>query len=210
MRPTTAARLAALLPPAVVTIVVGGVYLGVATAVGGIARPGVAAVAATAAAALAALPAYVQTRRLTDGLVGRTRPVAHGVFAELAALPRASTGVPDLARAVEVVGRGLGAGVCTLTVRRPGLRDRTYTWALPGQEQTEARLEVPLRHGTEDVGTLAVDRVTVGATDAERQELVEAIASNLGVVLQAVRSGIELERQLRAALAHAVDIAAAG
>jgi signal transduction histidine kinase len=202
--------LAGLLSHALVTVAVGGVYLVVALTAGRLAGPTVAAATATAVAAACALPAYEGARWVTDRWGGVSRPAGYRLLAELAALPRPATrDVPDLARVVEAVGLGLGADVCSLTVRRSGLRDRVHTWTRPGAEPGEPRLEVLVRHGAEDVGSLAVDRVTVAATNAERRQLLEAIASSLGVVLQATRSGIELERQLRAALAHATDIASA-
>ena len=54
---------------------------------------------------------------------------------------------------------------------------------------------------------LAVDRQAVSGLHAQRSHLLADIADGLGVVLEASRSGIELERQLRAALAHAEEIA---
>jgi signal transduction histidine kinase len=208
--PQTPPFLAGLLSWALVTVAIGGAYLVVDLAAGRLAGPAVAAATATAVAAVIALPAYEGARRVTARRAGEDRPAGYQVLAQLAALPRPPTrDVPDLARVVEAVGLGLGADVCSLTVRRPGLRDRVHTWTRPGAEPGETRWEVLVRHGTEDVGTLAVDRVTVAGTHAERRQLLEAVASSLGVALQATRAGIELERQLRAALAHATDIAAA-
>ncbi|WP_198588450.1 sensor histidine kinase [Geodermatophilus chilensis] len=202
--------MAGLLTTALVTVVVGGVLLAVDAGVGRLAGTTAAAVAAPAVAAATALPAYRWARRLTARLDDGSPPTGDRVLARLAALPRpASRGVPDLSDVVAAVGQGLGAGVCTLTVRRPGLRDRVATWSPAGSEPAEARWAVAVRHGGEDVGTLAVDRVTVPGTQAERRQVLEDVASSLGVVLRAERSGIELERQLRAALAHATEIAVA-
>jgi signal transduction histidine kinase len=199
-----------VLSAALVTVVVGGVHLAVGTGAGRLAGTAAAAVAAPVVAAGAALPAYAWARRLTARLDTAPRPTGGRVLAALAALPRpAARGVPDLADVVATVGQGLGAGVCTLTVRRPGLRDRVATWSPTGADPAEVRWSVPVRHGGEDVGTLAVDRVTVPGTPAERRQVLEDVASSLAVVLQAERSGIELERQLRAALAHATEIAVA-
>lgn len=209
-RPRGRALPAGVLTAAVVTAVVGGVHLAVRTLAGELAGPTVAVVAAPVVAAATALPAYAWARRLTARLPAAPRATGGDVLAALAALPRpASRGVPDLAAVVAAVGQGLGAGVCTLTVRRPGLRDRVATWSPAGAGAAEACWTVPVRHGGQDVGTLAVDRVTVPGTPAERRQVLEDVASSLGVVLQAERSGIELERQLRAALAHATEIAVA-
>jgi signal transduction histidine kinase len=209
-RPQGRPLLAGVLTAALVTVVVGGVHLAVGTGAGRLAGTTAAAVAAPVVAAATALPAYAWARRLTARLDTASRPTRARVLAALAALPRpAARGLPDLADVVAAVGQGLGAGVCTLTVRRSGLRDRVVTWSPAGADPAAARWMVPVRHGGEDVGTLAVDRVTVPGSTAERRQVLEDVASSLAVVLQAERSGIELERQLRAALAHATEIAVA-
>lgn len=174
----------------------------------GFAPPRVTTAAAVTVSALAFLPVFLLTERAADRLLYGTRPTPYRVLAELAALPRATTGgVPDLAGVAEAVGQGLGATTCRLTVHRPGLRDRSYQWVRPGEEEAETSLEVPIRHGGQEVGTIAVDRAAVAGADDQRQDLLAAIANSLGVVLQAVRTGIDLERELRAAVAHAAEIA---
>ena len=174
-----------------------------------------ATVAATALIALMLGPLYVRAERVVDRLLYGTRPAPYRVLADITALTRstlpstgASATAPDLARVAEAVARGLGAGLCRLTVRRPGLRDRTYEWTdrVAGFGATDL-VEVPIRHGAEQVGVLAVDRQAVSGLHAQRSHLLTDIADGLGVVLEASRSGIELERQLRAALAHAEEIA---
>ncbi|MGY1643845.1 ATP-binding protein [Geodermatophilus sp. SYSU D00703] len=175
---------------------------------GRFAPPAVTLGAAVAVSALAFLPVFLVTERAADRLLYGTRPAPYSVLAELSAGPRATSGgVPDLAGVAEAVGRGLGATTCRLTVHRPGLRDRSYRWVRPGQEEAETSLEVPVRHGEQEVGTIAVDRAAVAGADDQRQDLLRAIANSLGVVLQAVRTSIDLERQLRTAVAHAAEIA---
>ncbi len=167
----------------------------------------VAPVIATALAALAIRPVYVYAERLADRLLFGTRPTPYSVLAGVAALSRGTaTDAPDLARVAEAVGRGLGARTCRLTVRRPGLRDRSYTWSETGDDPDEL-VEVVVRHGSEAIGALAVDYDAVAGVQSQRQHLLEDLADSLGVVLQASRLGIDLERQLRAALAHAEEIA---
>ena len=174
-----------------------------------------AAAAATVLIALTFGPLYVRAERIVDLLLYGTRPAPYRVLADITALTRStlpSAGVsptaPDLARVAEAVARGLGASVCRLTVRRPGLRDRTYDWTDRAAGPATADLvEVPIRHGAEQVGLLAVDRQVMSGLHAQRSHLLTDIADGLGVVLEASRSGIELERQLRAALAHAEEIA---
>ena len=165
------------------------------------------AVVATVPVALAFLPLYVRAERVVDRLLYGTRPTPYSVLAGIAALSRgSSTDGPDLARLAEAVGRGLGATACRLTVLRPGMRDRVYDWAEPGLG-SEPVVEVAVRHGSERIGAIAVDRGTVAGLHGQRQHLLEDVADSLGVVFQASRSGIELERQLRAALAYAGGIA---
>jgi signal transduction histidine kinase len=191
-----------------VTASIGCLYVVVNAVAGRRAPPLVAEGAAVAACALAFLPVFLMAERVADRLLYGTRPAPYGVLAELAALPRTTTGdVPDLAGTAEVVGRGLGATTCRLTVHRPGLRDRTYQWVRPGEDEAETLLEVPSRHGGQEVGRIAIDRAALAGADDQRQDLLHAIANSLGVVLEAARVGIDLERQLRAALAHAAEIA---
>jgi signal transduction histidine kinase len=191
-----------------VTASVGCLYVVVDTVAGRGVAPVVSQGAAVAVCALAFLPAFLMAERVADRLLYGTRPAPYGVLAELAALPRSTTrGVPEPAGIAEVVGRGLGATTCRLTVHRPGLRDRSYQWVRPGEEETETLLEVPSLHAGQEVGMVAIDRAAVAGAGGQRQDLLEAIANSLGVVLEAARVSIDLERQLRAALAHAAEIA---
>ncbi len=157
--------------------------------------------------AVAFLPLYVRAERAVDRLLYGSRPTPYRVLAGIAALSRGiRTDGPDLARVAEAVGRDLGAGVCRLTVVRPGLRDRVYAWAEPGVT-AEPAVEVPVMHGQERVGSIAVDQGAVAGLHGRRRRLLEDVADSLGAVFQAHRAGIELERQLRAALAYAGGIA---
>ncbi|HEX8497956.1 MAG TPA: histidine kinase dimerization/phosphoacceptor domain-containing protein, partial [Actinomycetales bacterium] len=199
-----------------VVAVGGGGFVVVRTAVADGLGQGASAVAtavATAVVALTLSPLYVRAERLVDRLLYGTRPAPYRVLADVTALSHSTasasgSGVPDLARVAEAVALGLGAAVCRLTVRRAGLRDRAYEWS-DRSIPTGAGdlLEVPVHHGNEQVGTLAVDRQALMGTGDRRDHLLTDIADALGVVLEASRSGIELERQLRAALAHAEAIA---
>ncbi|OZM79322.1 ATP-binding protein [Pseudonocardia sp. MH-G8] len=187
---------------------VGGGYVLVRSAAGLLVGDG--ALVATVLAALALRPAYVRAERWTDQLLFGSRPTPYSVLAGVTALSRvtATSDAPDLARVAEAVGRGLGAATCRLTVTRPGLRDRSYTWTDGAQPGPDELVEVVVRHGTEAIGTLAVDYAAVAGLEWQRRHLLEDVAESLGAVLQASRYGIELERQLRAALAHASEIAA--
>ena len=199
------------LAAALVAALIGGGYFVLSTLAGYVIDDstvaGAVAVAAVATvpAALAFLPVYVRSERLVDRLLYGTRPTPYSVLAGIGALSRATASdSPDLARVAEGVGRGLGATTCRLRVRRPGLRDRVYTWA---SAEADPVVEVDVWHRAERIGSIAVDRSAVAGLGGQRQHLLEDIADSLGAVFQASRAGIELERQLRAALAYAGGIA---
>ncbi|QJY44906.1 ATP-binding protein [Pseudonocardia broussonetiae] len=198
-----------------VAAVAGGAFTVVRAAGGDPSPTGAAALGQAALAAvpvaLVFLPLYLSVENLVDRLLYGTRPTPYSVLAEVAALSHTTAGdAPDLARVAEGVARALGAGVCRLTVRRPGLRDRTYAWPA-GAEQTDPGdlVAVPISQGEEQLGEIAVDRAAVAGLHTQRRHLLDDVADSLRVVLQASRSGIELERQLRAALAHGEAIAVA-
>ena len=193
------------------TALVGGGYCVVRSTTSLLVEDGALApvVLATVLAAVTLRPAYVRAERWTDQLLFGTRPTPYSVLAGVTALSRVTaTDAPNLARVAEAVGRGLGAATCRLTVTRPGLRDRSYTWAEGKEHGPDELVEVAVRHGTEVIGALAVDYAAVAGLQEQRRHLLEDVADSLGAVLQASRYGIELERQLRAALAHASEIAA--
>ena len=167
-----------------------------------------AAVAATALVALLFLPLYVHVQRLVDRLLYGRRPTPYSVLAGITALSRSTPAdTPNLARVAEAIGRGLGASSCRLTVVHPGLQDRTYVWTDGAAAAADEHVVLPIRLGGDHIGTIAVDRAAVAGLHAQRRHLLADIAEHLGVILQVNRLGIELERQLRAALAHAEDIA---
>jgi signal transduction histidine kinase len=191
----------------------GGTFVVLRTVSADTLGPTVATAVATGVVALGLGSLYVRAERLVDRLLYGTRPAPYRVLADVTALSHSTASAtggaaPDLARIAEAVALGLGAAVCRLTVRRPGLRDRTYEWVDRGVRTTAADLvEVPVRHGNEEVAVLAVDRHAVSGLNAQRDHLLTDVADALGVVVEASRSGIELERQLRAAIAHAEEIA---
>ncbi|CAA9441144.1 MAG: Two-component system sensor histidine kinase, partial [uncultured Pseudonocardia sp.] len=193
-----------------VVVGVGGGFVVLRTLAGGALPPWLAGTVATVAAGLAFGPLFVRAERIVDRLLYGARPTPYSALADIAVLTRSTaTGAPDLARVAEAVARVLGAQTCRLTVLRPGLRDRTYTWSSAPHTAfgPDDLVELPIHHCDERVGAIAVDRQAVAGLHEQRHRLLEDIAGGLGVVLQASRSGIELERQLRAALAHAEEIA---
>jgi signal transduction histidine kinase len=130
------------------------------------------------------------------------------VLADIAKLAPSSTAAGfDLAEVALSVGNALDAEECRITVVRHSLSDRTYRWSRSGTDEAPALLSVPIRHGDEQIGTLAVEHAAVVGMHADRRQLLEDIAGVLGTVVEAHRIGIELERQLRAAVAHSAEIA---
>jgi signal transduction histidine kinase len=200
-------------------VLVGGGWVMLQAVIDRLAGPSAwSSVAATTLAALAFLPLYQRVEQLVERLLYGRRPTPYRVLADVAALSGTQAGGPNLAAVAEAIGRALGASSCRLTVLRPGLRDRTYGWdvdagarewsgalhELPGAVDM---LALPIRQGSEEIGAIAVDRGAVVGLQNERRHLLEDVADSLGAILQASRLGIELERQLRAALAHAEEIA---
>ena len=219
----------------ITSTVVGGGYLLVRTVaqrlVGGILPTGmIPSLAATVVAAGYLLPIYRRSEDMVDRVLYGRRPTPYRVLADVAALPGGSASQePNLERAAEAIGRGLGAGFCRLSVLRPGLSERNYHWSarpdlaesLPGSPSSSAApilsasgssseidaVVVPITQGGERIGTIAVDPGAVAGLYTNRRTLLEDIAESLGPIVAASRTGIELERQLRAAVAHAEDIA---
>ncbi|WP_433803622.1 sensor histidine kinase [Actinomycetospora sp. CA-084318] len=159
-------------------------------------------VAATAVVAALWLPAGRAADRLAERLLYGDRATPAGVLATLGASTR---GDAPLDAVPEAVGRALGARAVRLTVHRDGLRDRVLTWREPGAGEEEVRFGI--HHGGREIGALAVDAEALAGSD--RARLVAEVADGLGGVLAAHRLEIELERQLRAGIAHAERIAAA-
>jgi signal transduction histidine kinase len=204
---------------ALVATLIGGVFVVIYTEIdelaegtGGLHKRTADALGVVAAALPAALllqPAYVRVEQWVDRLLYGRRPAPYNALAGISFVSRATgTQAPDLTRVAEAVGRGLGARVCRLTVHRPDLADRTYTWSEAAGVAIDAPLTIPIIRGDEELGSISVDRDTAAGLDIHRQRLIEDIADSLGAVLEAHRLGIELERQLRAVRAHAAEIAA--
>jgi signal transduction histidine kinase len=194
-----------------VVVLAGGTFVVVRAVAGRLtdSQPATAAVVATVLVALLFLPLYTHAERLVDRLLYGSRPTPYSVLADLTARSHiTSTETPDLAGVTEAIARGLGASSCRLTVIRPGMQDRTYAW-VDGDvaADTDELVTLPIQLGSEPIGTIAVDRAALAGLHTQRRHLLEDIADSLGAILQVSRLGIELERQLRAALAHAEDIA---
>jgi len=162
---------------------------------------------AAAAAGVVFLPAHVLAESLMDRLLYGARPTPYRALAHVAHVAQASArSGPDLDDVAKAVGHALDARDCRITVVRHSLPDRTYQWCADA-EIARPLVSVPIRHGDEQIGTLAVERAAVAGLHVERRHLLDNIADGLGGIVAAHRTAIELERQLRAALAHATEIA---
>ncbi|GAA4778901.1 hypothetical protein GCM10023200_09970 [Actinomycetospora chlora] len=197
-------RLHRTLTVVVVVVAVGGAVALVGALAGG--GP-VGWVVAAAIGAGVYLAVSTRADRLVERLLYGRRPTPYRVLLEVAELSRGAG--PDLDRLPEAIGRHLGARDVALTVHRPGLRSRVHRWRRDDAAGEPAEtVAFPVRHHGEEVGVLAVDAEAV-AGGGDRPRLLADVADSLGAVLQAHRQEIELERQLRAAVAHGEEIATA-
>jgi signal transduction histidine kinase len=198
--PTVQRLLGPVLVVALVTALIGGLFVVLHTVVS-------APVAAVPAAVLLQPVRARVERRLNRLLYGR-RPTPYSVLAGIGAMTRTSPlDATDLARVAEAVGRDLGAHVCRLSVVRPGLPERTYAWTRPGAGEDDVLVTLPIIGNGERLGSITVDRSATTGPDTYHSRLVADVADSLGTVLEAYRLRVELERQLRAARAHADAIA---
>ena len=196
-------RLHRALTTVVVVVVVGGA-VALVVAVAGVGP--VAWVLGAVAGALVYLAVSARADRLVERLLHGRRPTPYRVLLEIAELSRTAAPGTELDRLPEAIGRHLGARTVELTAHRPGLRDRVFRWRREDAGEAVASVAFPVRHREDEVGVLAVDAEAV-AGGSERHQLLEDVADSLGAVLQAHRVEIELERQLRAAVAHGEQIA---
>ncbi len=198
----------------VVVVTLGGLAVLLAAITETLLGPSAAGSAVTgwvvAAVVVAALwqPVAARSERLAERLLYGTRATPAGVLAEVSELTRRTAADPSgLDRVPEAVGRALGARAVRLTTHREGMSDRTSRWRTPGSGVGEPDASFPVRHEGQEIGALAVDAEALAGGD-ERRRLVAEVADGLGGVLAAHRLEIELERQLRAAVGHAEQIAA--
>ncbi|WP_328308696.1 ATP-binding protein [Actinomycetospora sp. NBC_00405] len=200
---SAADRLHRALTTVIVVVAVGGaVALVLAVARGGPVAWAVSAVVG----ALVYLAVSARADRLVERLLHGRRPTPYRVLLEITELTRTAAPGTELDHLPEAIGRHLGARTVQLTAHRPGLRDRVFRWRREDAGEADASVVLPIRHREDEVGVLAVDGEAV-AGGSERRQLLADVADSLGAVLQAHRVEIELERQLRAAVAHGEQIA---
>lgn len=189
------------------TVLAGGLFL-LILAVGAILTPASTALA-TAVVAVVFLPLQESVERLVNRFTGGRVPTAYHTLADLTALSSATSAeASNLAGVAEAVAARLNARSCRLTVAHPGLRDRSYAW--PARCSSAADdVVLPIHHGGEQIGTIAVGWAAAAGRRSTRDQVLADIANSLGAIVAVSRLGIELERQLRAARAHAEEIAIA-
>ncbi|MBV8995667.1 MAG: hypothetical protein JO287_18645 [Pseudonocardiales bacterium] len=189
----------------------GGLFLIIRAVVGSVipSHPVLAAALATAVVAPLFLPLQEAIGRLVNRLVDSSPPTAYQVLADLTALSGAiSADASNLSGVAEAIAARMGARSCRLTVVHPGLRNRSYAWPT-GSAPAADDVVLPIRHGGEQIGTIAVSWAAGAGRYTQRRARLEEIANSLGAIVAVSRLGIELERQLRAAQAHAEEIAVA-
>jgi len=194
------------------TMLAGGIFLIIQAIVGSLipSRPVFAAALATAVVAALFLPVQQALGRLVNRLVASSPPTAYHVLADLAASSGAtSADASNLSGVAEAIAARTGACSCRLTVAHPGLRNRSYGWPAGSGPAADDDVVLPIRHGGEQIGTMAVSWPKGANRDTRSRALLEDIANSLGAIVAVSRLGIELERQLRAAQAHAEEIAVA-
>ncbi len=171
-------------------------------------RPALATGLATAVVALLFVPLQACLDRVADRFVTGNPPTAHHVLADITTLSRATSfDASNLAGVAEALAHRLGARSCRLTVAHLGLRDRSYAWPLGDTAAADDDVVLPIWQGSERIGTIAVNRAA--GAGLRRPEVLADIGTSLGAIVAVNRLGIELERQLRVALAHAEEIATA-
>jgi signal transduction histidine kinase len=195
-----------------ITVLAGGLYL-IVRAIAGSAMPGIPALATALAITVVAvlfLPLQETIERLVNRFADGSPPTLYHVLADLTAASGAgSADASNLAGVAEAIAARLGARSCRLTVAHPGLRDRSHAWPGGSGPAADDDVVLPIRHGGEQIGTIAVTWAAGTSRHAQRRQLLADFANSLGAIVAVNRLGIELERQLRAALAHAEEIAIA-
>jgi signal transduction histidine kinase len=196
------------LVPIITTVVVGATAVSVEAVASWLSVGDVlSSLTAAAAAGVVFLPVHLLAEGITDRLLYGVRPTPYRALADVTHVAQASArSGPDLDDVARAVGHALGARDCRITVVRHSLADRTYQWSADA-EMARPLVSVPIRYGDERIGTLAVERAALAGLHVERRQLLDDIADGLGGIVAAHRTAVELERQLRATLAHATEIA---
>jgi signal transduction histidine kinase len=193
-------------------LLAGGLFLLVQAVVETLApsRPVLDTALATAVVALLFLPLQESIERLVNRRFRGRAPSAYHLLADLAAVSGAmSADASNLTGVAEAVAHQLGARSCRLTIVHPGLQDRSYVWPAGAWAAAEDEVVLPIRRSREQIGTIAVGWAPGVDRHTKRRQRLKDIANSLGAIVSVSRLGIELERQLRAARAHAEEIAVA-
>ena len=150
-------------------------------------------IAATAVAAVAFQPARARLQRYANRVVYGDRATPYEVMAEfghrVAGVPSANEVLPDMA---EAAARGVGATGARVRLFLPGGRERAVSW--PAEDPIlEPSLELPIKHGGELVGELAIEKAANEPLRPSERALLEDLADHAGLALSNVRLSADLQ-----------------
>jgi len=186
----------------VIAVVVGfialvyvGVVAGVGALVGATASPLLSALAA-AIVALVFQPVRARARRFADRLVYGRRATPYEVMATFGDQLAGTYATDDvLPRTARVLGEGVGAERAEVRLAVGGEMRPVATWPPDAPRATDSYV-AEVRHQGELLGSLAVSLSAGDPIDATREQLVQDLASQAGLVLRNERLAEQLRAQL--------------
>ncbi len=149
--------------------------------------------------AIAVQPAWSLFNRLANRLVYGGRSTPYQVMAEfgdrIAQIPSVDELLPDMA---EATARGVGARAARVQMFLPGPegadRVRSATW--PSETEVgEPDLTLPIEHGGETIGDLAVAKSPGDPLRPTERTLLEDLAAHAGIGLENARLSVDLARR---------------
>jgi signal transduction histidine kinase len=175
---------------------IGGMYVAIAVGLGilvGDEDSDALRIAATALVAVAFQPVRSRLQRFASRLVYGERATPYEVMAEfgqrVAAVPSAGEVLPDMA---EAAARGVGATGARVRLFLGGGRERSVAW--PAEDAIlEPSLELPIQHGGELVGELAIAKGANEPLRPAERALLEDLVGHAGLALSNVRLSADLQ-----------------
>ena len=192
---------------------IGAVYVGVVVLLGSAletAGPTTGLqIAATAIAAVAFEPVRARLQRFSNRLVYGQRATPYEVMADFSRRVAGGLSVdqvlPSIAKAT---GRGIEAVATSVSVLLPGGESRTVSWPPEAGEATPSTRKVPVVHGGQAVGEIAVTKAAGDDLTAAEDELLAALAAQAGLAFNNVRLAEELHARLEDISSQAADLRA--
>jgi signal transduction histidine kinase len=150
-------------------------------------------IAATAIVAVAFQPVRARLQRQANRLVYGDRATPYEVMAafghRVADVPSADEVLPDMA---EAAARGVGATGARVRLFLSGGRERAVSW--PAEDAIlEPSLELPIQHGGESVGELAIAKGPNEPLRPAERALLEDLVGHAGLALSNVRLSTDLQ-----------------